>query len=211
MKVSIPGRMWYTKANLCGRRTRRLRAVIAEEMNMNLTEKTVETKDVFRGVIVHLHVDRAELPNGTIASREVVEHPGGVAILPLDVEDCVTLVRQYRYPFHEVVTELPAGKLDPGEEHRTCAIRELEEEVGMHAGELTYMGCLYASPGFSSEVLHMYLARDISQGECHPDEDEFLERERVPFDTLVERIMNHEITDAKTVAAVLKAKVLLGR
>lgn len=178
---------------------------------MVLTEKTLESKELFKGAIVRLLLDKAELPNGKSASREVVEHPGGVAILPLDEDDRVTLVRQYRYPFHEVVTELPAGKLERGEDHAVCAARELEEEVGMTAGELTYMGCILASPGFSTEVLHMYLARGLRQGECHPDEDEFLERVRLPFDTLVERIMNNELTDAKTVAAVLKAKVLLGR
>lgn len=178
---------------------------------MELTEKTLESKEIFKGAIVRLLLDRAELPNGKPCSREVVEHPGGVAILPLDEEDMVTLVRQYRYPFHTVVTELPAGKLEWGEDHGVCARRELEEEVGMTAGELIYMGGVYASPGFSTEVLHMYLARGLCQGECHPDEDEFLERIRVPFDTLVKQIMNNEIADAKTVAAVLKAKVLLGR
>ena len=177
---------------------------------MELTEKTLESKEIFKGVIVRLLLDKAELPNGKSASREVVEHPGGVAILPLDGEDNVTLVRQYRYPFHQVVTELPAGKLEWGEDHAVCAARELEEEVGM-TGTLTYMGHILASPGFSTEVLHMYLARDLRQGECHPDEDEFLERIRVPFGTLVEQVMAGEITDAKTVAAVLKAKVLLGR
>lgn len=178
---------------------------------MDLTEKTLESKELFKGAIVRLLLDKAELPNGKPCSREVVEHPGGVAILPLDDGDGVTLVRQYRYPFHEVVTELPAGKLEWGEDHRLCAERELEEEVGMTAAELIYMGAVYASPGFSTEVLHMYLARGLRQGLCHPDEDEFLERVRIPFDTLVGQIMDNEIADAKTVAAVLKAKVLLGR
>ncbi|MEG1858602.1 MAG: NUDIX hydrolase [Pseudoflavonifractor sp.] len=178
---------------------------------MELTEKTVETKEIFNGAIVRLLVDRAELPNGRITRREVVEHPGGVAILPLDGDDCVTLVRQYRYPFHRVITELPAGKLDPGEDHRVCALRELKEEVGMTPDELIYLGCLYASPGFCTEVLHMYLAKGLHEGACCPDEDEFLERVRMPFDALVEEIMKNEISDAKTVAAVLKAKAYLGR
>ena len=138
-------------------------------------------------------------------------HPDGVAVLPLDDQDMVTLVRQYRYPFAKVITELPAGKLDGDEDHRVAALRELSEEVGLEPQELTYMGCLYASPGFCTEVLHMYLARGLKQGACHPDEGEFLERIKVPFDQLVEQVMNNEISDAKTVAAVLKAKVLLGR
>lgn len=177
---------------------------------MDLTEKTLASKTLFEGHIVHLMLDEAELPNGKPCTREVVEHPGGVAILPLDENGNVTLVRQYRYPYHMVVTELPAGKLERGEDHRLAALRELEEEVGAACDELTYMGCLYASPGFCTETLHMYLARGLRWGDCHPDEDEFLERLEVPFSTLVEQIMNNQISDAKTVAAVLKAKVLLG-
>ncbi len=179
-------------------------------MAVELLEKTVSSEIKFEGRIVTVKLDKAELPNGRIASREVVEHPGGVAILPLDEKGNVTLVRQYRYPFHRIVTELPAGKLERGEDHALCARRELEEEVGFTADELIYMGCIYASPGFCDEVLHMYLAKGLHEGECHPDEDEFLERLELPFDTLVVQIMKGEITDAKTVAAVLKAKVLLG-
>ena len=177
---------------------------------MDLTERTVESKTLFDGIIVTLKVDQAQLPDGKVATREVVEHPGGVAILALDEENNVTLVQQYRYPFHQVLLELPAGKLDPAEDHRVAAARELSEETGLEAEELTYLGCLLASPGFCTERLHMYLARGLHQGACHPDEDEFLERERIPFQTLVERVMSGEIADGKTVAAALKVKVLLG-
>ncbi|MEQ2456817.1 NUDIX hydrolase [Flavonifractor hominis] len=176
---------------------------------MQLWEKTVESQVIFRGRIITVRLDQAELVNGKLASREVVEHPGGVAVLPLYDDGTVSVVRQFRYPFGEVVTELPAGKLEPGEDHRLAALRELEEEVGARCGTLSYLGCLYASPGFSSEVLHMYLAQDLTQGECHPDEDEFLEVERIPFDTLVEQVMAGTIRDAKTVALVLKARRLL--
>lgn len=140
----------------------------------------------------------------------MVEHPGGVCILPLFDDGTVSIVRQFRYPFQQVVTELPAGKLEKGEAHRPAALRELEEEVGVTCGKLTYLGCLYLSPGFSTEVLHMYLAQELSQGQCHPDEDEFLEAERIPFDQLFQMVMSGEITDAKTVALVLKTKQLLG-
>ena len=177
---------------------------------MELLEKTVSSEIKFKGHIVTLRLDQAELPNGRIASREVVEHPGGVVILPLHDDGTVTLVRQFRYPFRKVIAELPAGKLEHGEDHRLAALRELSEEVGAVPGELTYLGCLYTSPGFSSEVLHMYLARELTQGESHPDEDEFLERERIPFQTLIDQIMSGELADGKTVAAALKAKVLLG-
>lgn len=178
---------------------------------MELMEKTVESKTLFEGHIVTLKLDRAQLPNGSLASREVVEHPGGVAVLPLDAEGCVIMVRQYRYPLHNTLLELPAGKLEKGEDHRVCGIRELQEEVGITADEVIYLGGLYLSPGYSNEVLHLYLARGLHQGECHPDEDEFLEIERVPFDKLLDMVMRDEIHDAKTVAAVLKTKVFLER
>lgn len=178
---------------------------------MELMEKTVESKTLFEGHIVTLKLDRAQLPNGSLASREVVEHPGGVAVLPLDAEGRVIMVRQYRYPLHNTLLELPAGKLEKGEDHRVCGIRELQEEVGITADEVIYLGGLYLSPGYSNEVLHLYLARGLHQGECHPDEDEFLEIERVPFDTLLDMVMRDEIHDAKTVAAVLKTKVFLER
>lgn len=179
--------------------------------SMELVEKTIGSETIFEGRIVRLHVDKVELPNGHQSTREVVEHPGGVCILPLDGEDMVTLVRQFRYPFHRVITELPAGKLDAGEDHRLCALRELKEEVGMTPDELIYLGALYSSPGFSGEIIHLYLARGLSQGACQPDEDEFLDLVRVPFDALVEQVMKCDVADGKTVAAVLKAKVLLGR
>ncbi len=177
---------------------------------MELMEKTVEQQTIFEGAIIRVRRDRAELPNGHIAGREVVEHPGGVAVLALHGDGTVSVVRQFRYPFQEVVTELPAGKLEHGEDPRLAALRELEEEVGAKAGKLTYLGCLYASPGFCTEVLHMYLAQELELGRCHPDEDEFLETERVPFQTLVDQVMNGTLKDAKTVALVLKAKGYLG-
>ena len=125
---------------------------------MELWEKTLESRTLFEGKIVTVKLDKAQLVNGAEASREVVEHPGGVCILPLFDDGTVSIVRQFRYPFQQVVTELPAGKLEKGEAHRPAALRELEEEVGVTCGKLTYLGCLYLSPGFSTEVLHMYLA-----------------------------------------------------
>ena len=177
---------------------------------MELFEKTVDSQTLFRGKIVTLRVDKAQLPDGAIAGREVVEHPGGVAILPLFDDGTVMVVRQFRYPFGQVITELPAGKLEKGEDPTPAALRELEEEAGVRCGELTSLGCLYLSPGFSNEVLHMYLARQLTLAECHPDADEFLEVERIPFQALAEQVMAGAITDAKTVALVLKTKLLLG-
>lgn len=178
---------------------------------MDLTERTIESKTMFQGRIITVLLDTAGLPDGGTAQREVVLHPGGVAVLALDEADNVALVRQYRYPLHGLLLELPAGKLDPGEDHRPAALRELSEETGLEAGELTYLGHIYASPGFCDEALHMYLARDLTLARQHLDEDEFLDVVTMPFDTLVEQVMSGEITDAKTVATVLKVKTLLGR
>ena len=178
---------------------------------MDLTERTIERKTKFQGRIITVLLDTAGLPDGGTAQREVVLHPGGVAVLALDEADNVALVRQYRYPLHGLLLQLPAGKLDPGKDHRPAALRELSEETGLEAGELTYLGHIYASPGFCDEALHMYLARDLTRARQHLDEDEFLDVVTMPFDTLVEQVMSGEITDAKTVATVLKVKTLLGR
>lgn len=178
---------------------------------MRLHEETVESHTLFQGAIVTLKKDVARLENGKLANREVVGHPGGVCVLPLEADGRVMTVRQFRYPFGRVVEELPAGKLDGPEDHRKAAERELSEEVGATAGELIYLGELLMSPGFCTEVLHMYLARDLRHGEKHPDEDEFLETVYTPFDELVERVMRGEITDAKSVAVTLKVKEYLCR
>lgn len=177
---------------------------------MELTEKTLESRVAYKGVIVTVELDRAALPNGASAPREVVRHPGGVAVLPLCSDGTVLLVRQYRYPFGRVLTEIPAGKLDRGEAPDCAAARELREETGLTAEEWTPLGSIYASPGFCDEELHLYLARGLHQGEAQPDEDEFLALVKVPFGELAEQVMRGEIRDAKTVAAVLKTKLLLG-
>ena len=178
---------------------------------MRLEEKRLSSREIFKGKIVELRVDQVELPNGKEAVREVVGHPGGVAVLPYHDDGTVTLVRQFRYPFGRAVDEVPARKLEPGEDHRLAGERELSEETGLSAGSLTYLGALLLSPGYADEVLHLYLARDLTQGERHPDEDEFLELRRAPFDELVAQAMDGTLQDAKTVAALLKTKVLLER
>ena len=177
---------------------------------MDLTERTIESKTMFQGRIITVLLDTAGLPDGGTAQREVVLHPGGVAVLALDEADNVALVRQYRYPLHGLLLELPAGKLDPGEDHRPAALRELSEETGLEAEEYTYLGHILASPGFCDESLHMYLARGLKRSAQHPDEDEFLDVVTMPFAELADRVMDGTIADAKTVATVLKVKVLLG-
>ena len=177
---------------------------------MDLTEKTVDSQVVYDWKIVRLRRDTALLPNGAQALREVVEHPGGVGIVALDEADNVLLVRQYRYPLGRTLLEIPAGKLEPGEDHRRAAVRELEEETGTRAGRLTYLGYTYASPGFCDEAIHLYLAEELSFVQSHPDEDAFLAVERLPLDELVAMALDGSLTDGKTVATVLKVKTLLG-
>ena len=175
---------------------------------MDLTEKCLESREVYKGRVLRLRVDTVALPNGKTSLREVVEHPGGVGILALDENGCVPMVTQYRYAFSRTLLEIPAGKREPGEDPLTTARRELREETGAEATHWQPLGAVLPSPGCYGEVLHLYLARDLTFGETHPDADEFLQVRRLPFDTLLARCLSGEIEDGKTVAAVLKAKLL---
>lgn len=176
---------------------------------MELIERTVGHQRLYEGVLVNVDLDQVELPNGKTSRREVVTHCPCVAVVPLNGDGTVTLVRQYRYPFSQVLTEIPAGKLDPGEQAREGALRELREEIGAQVGRLTDLGELYTSPGFCQESIHLYLARELTYGESCPDEDEFLEILRVPLEELVGQILDGQIRDAKTAAGVLKTALLV--
>ena len=173
-------------------------------------EKTISSELRFDGKVVKLYVDEAELDNGQRAYRELIKHPGGVCVLPLDEEGNVYMVKQFRYPFGCALYELPAGKLEYGEDHRTCGIRELKEETGAEADSFEYLGCIYPTVAYDTEIIHMYLARGLHFGEQHLDEGEFLDVIKLPFDKVFEMAMNGELPDAKTQTAVLKAKLLLG-
>ena len=172
---------------------------------MVFEEKTISSKEIFRGKIVTLKVDQVAMPDGTLADRELVGHPGGVGVVALTENQEIILVRQYRKPIEKAILEIPAGKLDPGEDHRVCGIRELEEETGFLAKHFEYLGFIYPSPGFTDEVTHIYLATELYQGTVHPDPDEYLDVIKMPFSEAVERMMQNEIADAKTVAGILKA------
>ena len=179
---------------------------------MDLREKMISSQTIFEGKIIKVTLDQARLPDGSVAPREVVYHPGGVAVLALDEDNTVYLVKQYRYPIQQLLLELPAGKLDHGVEENVLlgAQRELSEETGLEAAEWTYLGHTLASPGFCDEALHMYLARGLTRKGQHLDEDEFLDVVTMPFGQLVEQVMDGTITDGKTVSTTLKVKVLLG-
>ena len=179
---------------------------------MNLKEETLTREYRFNGRIINLRTDRVLLPNGAEAGREVVEHPGGVCVAPLTEHNELLFVRQYRYPYEEVVLELPAGKRDKkDEEPLECGKRELKEETGAVAAEYISLGKVYPSPGFCDEVIYLYLAKGLDFGEAQPDEDEFVEVERIPLDRAVEMVMNGEIVDSKTQIAILKTARLLGK
>ena len=178
---------------------------------MEYIEKRLEGDIKYSGVIVNVRLDKAELINGDVVKREVVEHPGGVTVLPVDEDGNCYMVRQFRYPFQRMMLEAPAGKLEYGEDPRDCAVRELSEETGFSADEMIYLGACCTSPGFSTEVLHIYLALGLHAGESHPDEDEFLDYRETPLCQLIDMIMNDRISDGKTVFGLFKAAEYLRR
>lgn len=171
---------------------------------MDLTEKTLDSKIVFEGKIITVCHDEALLPNGKTAKREVVKHNGGVCVAPLTDKNELIFVKQFRYPYSEVVLELPAGKLEKGEEPFDAGKRELTEETGCSAEKYTFLGKLYPSPGYCGETIHIYLAENLSYGEQNPDDDEFLDLIKIPLDKAEKMVMDNEIFDSKTQVAVLK-------
>ena len=175
----------------------------------DMQEIFLSREDKFQGRVVCVHVDQVLLPNGHQSFREVVDHNGGVAILALDDDNNVLTVTQYRYVFGREMLEIPAGKLEENEEPASAALRELREETGATPDEFLPLGAILPSPGCYGETLHLYLARGLHFGAAQPDEDELLRVERIPFDEMVRRVLTGKIMDGKTVAAVLKAKLLL--
>ena len=176
---------------------------------MELKETMVSTETVYKGIIVNVRRDKARLSDGRSTNREVVEHPGGVCVFALDNEGKVILVRQYRYPMQEVVLELPAGKLEKGEDPSDSGLRELGEETGLVPQTYLPMGVSFSSPGIMEEKIYYFFATDLVQGPVHPDDGEFLEVVRVPYEELLEMARKGEIKDAKTLVAILKASMVL--
>ena len=185
---------------------------MSEKNETQLWERCVSSELIFDGKVVHLYVDQVELPNGATSTREYVRHIGAVAVLPLTDAGEVICVRQYRYAHGCVMTEIPAGKLDSREEdHVEAALRELREETGARCERLTYLGLFRSTPAILDEKIDLYLAEGLTFGETDPDEDEFLEIDRVPLQELVDRVLAGEITDGKTQVAILKTHEILRR
>lgn len=177
---------------------------------MNLLEKQVKENFIYRGKIINLRCDDALSADGKPVKREVIEHPGGVCVAAITEKRELILVRQYRYPYGEVIWEIPAGKRDRnGETPLECGRRELKEETGATAQNYIFLGELYPTPGYCDEIIYMYAATGLTFGDTDFDEDEAIECEKIPFDTAVEMVMSGEIKDAKTQTAILKVKYLL--
>ncbi|MBO5019624.1 MAG: NUDIX hydrolase [Clostridia bacterium] len=176
---------------------------------MHLEEKQLSKEYIYEGRVIKLRRDIALLPNGSEATREIIEHNGGVCVAALTDNNEVLMVKQFRYPYSEVIMEIPAGKRDSKDEDPLeCGIRELEEETGAKAENFTFLGELYPTPGYCGEVIWMYAATGLTFGEQHTDEDEFLTVERLPLEKAVDMILSGEIKDSKTQAAILKLKLL---
>lgn len=178
---------------------------------MVLKEKTLEVEEIFKGKVFDVTLEKAELENGQQAMRELIHHNGGVCVVPVDEEGNVYMVKQFRYPFKEVLLEVPAGKLEKGENHRECGVRELKEEIGATAESVEYLGCIYPTVAYDTEIIHMYLARGLSFGEQHLDEGEFVDVVKMPFSQAFDMVMNNEIPDSKTQTAILKTYFLLNK
>ena len=171
---------------------------------MKLFEKQIASEEIFSGKVVRLVRDTVELPNGSLATREIVRHPGAVCVVPLTDEGEVVMERQFRYPFGRVLLEVPAGKLEPGEDPLMAARRELSEETGVVAETMENLGDFYGSVAIFDEVIYTFLARGLTFQKPHMDDDEFLNIERIPLETLKDMALKGEICDGKTQAAILK-------
>lgn len=176
---------------------------------MDLIEKKISGEDIFDGVVLHVRKDTVELPNGNTSTREYIKHNGAVCVIPVTDNQEIILERQYRYAIGKVLVEIPAGKLEIGEDRLEAAKRELEEETGYKAGKMTYIGEYYGSPALIEERVTMYLATELTETEVHLDEDEFLEVFTMPLEEAYQKVMNNEFDDAKTQLCILKAYNIL--
>ncbi|RFA37185.1 ADP-ribose pyrophosphatase [Virgibacillus dokdonensis] len=168
-------------------------------------EKTIRSKQIFTGNIVHLQVDDVKLPNGKETKREIIKHPGAVGIIPITKENKIVLVEQFRKPLEKSILEIPAGKLETGEDPETTAIRELEEETGYTTKELSFVTSFYSSPGFANELMHIYITDQLEplDESVDGDEDEFIEIVELSLEEAKQYVEAERIHDAKTNYAIL--------
>lgn len=171
---------------------------------MDFFEKTLAKKDIFEGKVFSVHVDDIELPDGSKSFREIVEHSGGVCVAALTDEDELFFVRQFRYPYKKVLLELPAGKLEKGENPLDAGKRELQEECGVTAGEIISMGTVYPTVAYCSEIIYLYAAKNLTATKQNLDEGEFLDVEKIKLSDALNMVMNGEISDSKTAVLILK-------
>ena len=169
-----------------------------------MQERKLSSEMKFDGKLIKVTYDIADV-NGKEAWREVVHHPGASAVVAIDEDKRIIMEKQFRYALNDYLLEIPAGKLDAGEDPLVCAKRELEEETGIVASEWISLGTIATSPGFCNEVIHLYVAKGLSKGEIHWDEDEYVEVERYTFDELLQCIKDEKIKDSKTLSALLLA------
>lgn len=182
-----------------------------ESIALGLYERTEKVNGIYNGRVLTMHVDDVLLCNDQRANRECVDHPGGVAVIGVTDDDMVVLVRQFRYPYKETIYEIPAGKLEKGEDPFEAGKREFKEETGGVAEEYISLGEIYPSPGYTNEIIRLYAAKNITFEEQNLDDDEFLQVCKISFDELIRRIMSGEIKDAKTIAAAFKLKELMNK
>jgi ADP-ribose pyrophosphatase len=180
-------------------------------MEKSMELKLRESQRVFEGKAFDVRVDTLEGPGGTTSRVDIVEHPGAIALIPIDAQDRVWLVRQYRHAAGEDLLELPAGTLEDGESPEDCALRECREEIGMAPGELIHLGGTFLAPGYSNEFLHFFLARGLTPDPLPPDPDEELRLEKIPWEDLWTLIAGKSIRDAKTLAGLSLARSWLER
>ena len=179
-----------------------------ESIALGMYERTENVQGIYNGRVVNFHVDDITLCNGEKATRECVDHPGGVGIIALTDDEYVYMVRQFRYPYKESIYEIPAGKREKGEDPLETGKRELQEECGVVAENYIDLGRIYPSPGYTNEEIYLYAATGLTEVEQNLDEDEFLQATKMKLTTLIAKIMSGEITDAKTIAAAFKLKEL---
>ncbi|HKJ33973.1 MAG TPA: NUDIX hydrolase [Balneolales bacterium] len=170
-----------------------------------LLERKLNSRPVFSGRLLHVYKDTVELPNGEKTTREYIKHPGATAVLPVYQNGDVMLIKQFRYPLSQIFYEVPAGKIDAGEDPETTGIRELKEETGLVCNHLTYIGHFYPSIGYTDEIIHLYIAWSIEEKENNTDDDEFLIPVRIPFKETIQMVHRGEISDGKSIICLLRA------